>query len=81
LDINMPIMNGWEFLAEYKKLDETFKTSVIVLMTGIKLGPEEEKKLKTISEIKEYSEKMLTAKVVQEIVYKYFGNMVNASAS
>ncbi len=25
LDINMPGMNGWEFMEEYNKLDEKFK--------------------------------------------------------
>jgi len=25
LDINMPVMNGWEFLAEYQKFDESDK--------------------------------------------------------
>ena len=33
LDINMPKMNGWEFLEEYEKLDERFHQTVIVMLT------------------------------------------------
>jgi CheY-like chemotaxis protein len=31
LDINMPVMNGWEFISEYTKLDKKYKGSIIVL--------------------------------------------------
>ncbi len=32
LDINMPIMDGWEFLEEYQKLEEGQKGKVVVIM-------------------------------------------------
>jgi len=33
LDTNMPLMNGWEFLAAFdKKFDDDFKKSVIIVM-------------------------------------------------
>ncbi len=34
LDINMPRMNGLEFLTEYNKQDETQKTATIVVLTS-----------------------------------------------
>ena len=33
LDLNMPGMNGWEFLEEYKKLDEELKAKILVIVT------------------------------------------------
>ena len=38
LDINMPGMNGFEFLEEYKKLDERLKSKVIIVMLTNSLG-------------------------------------------
>jgi CheY-like chemotaxis protein len=32
LDINMPRMNGWEFMAEYKKLPENQKGRIVLAM-------------------------------------------------
>jgi CheY-like chemotaxis protein len=37
LDINMPIMNGWEFLEEYKRLnlDPTGKSKVFIISSSV----------------------------------------------
>src|SRR5687767_1028183 len=32
LDINMPAMNGWEFLEEYKKLSNEKKGKIMIVM-------------------------------------------------
>ncbi|MEI7896237.1 MAG: response regulator [bacterium] len=32
LDINMPIMNGWEFLEEYMKLENIKKENITIIM-------------------------------------------------
>ena len=39
LDINMPGMNGWEFLAEYKKLDIYIQNIMIVVMLSVSEDP------------------------------------------
>ncbi|PKV51965.1 CheY-like chemotaxis protein [Aquimarina sp. MAR_2010_214] len=72
LDINMPVMDGWEFIAEYQKLDDKYKGSVIILMLGTELSKEDEEKAAHILEIKEYAKKMLTKEIVCKIVMKYF---------
>lgn len=37
LDINMPIMNGWEFLDEYKRLniDSTGKSKIFIISSSV----------------------------------------------
>lgn len=37
LDINMPIMNGWEFLDEYEKLkiDPSHKTKIFIISSSV----------------------------------------------
>ncbi|WP_051475996.1 response regulator [Aquimarina megaterium] len=72
LDINMPVMDGWKFIAEYQKLDDKYKGSIIILMLGTELSKEDQEKAERILEIKEYAQKMLTKEIVCKIVTKYF---------
>ena len=44
LDINMPGMNGYEFLDEYNKLSETIKTNCIILMITTSIHPDDFKR-------------------------------------
>ncbi len=76
LDINMPVMNGWEFIAEYQKLEEEYKGAIIILMIGAELNHEERKLAESIPEIRGFREKMLTKEVVFDIVDKYFSYSV-----
>ncbi len=74
LDINMPLMNGWEFISNYQQLEEHYKGSIIVLMIGAELNQEEKDLAESISEIKEQREKILTKEVVCDILGRYFEN-------
>jgi len=40
LDINMPKMNGWEFIEDYKKLPAELKAGVTVMMLTTSVNPE-----------------------------------------
>src|SRR5213592_4485206 len=42
LDINMPGMNGWEFLREYDKLDAQLRSSAIVVMLTTSTNPDDD---------------------------------------
>ena len=44
LDINMPGMNGYEFLEEYAKLSETIRTNCIILMITTSIHPDDFKR-------------------------------------
>jgi CheY-like chemotaxis protein len=44
LDINMPEMNGYEFLEEYSKLSETIKTNCIIMMITTSIHPDDLKR-------------------------------------
>ncbi|MGX7666401.1 response regulator [Flavobacterium pedocola] len=44
LDINMPGMNGHEFLDEYSKLSETIKTNCIIMMITTSVHPDDLKR-------------------------------------
>ena len=44
LDINMPGMNGYEFLDEYTKLSDTIRTSCIIMMITTSIHPDDLKR-------------------------------------
>ncbi|MDG1572467.1 response regulator [Robiginitalea sp. M366] len=74
LDINMPGMNGWEFLEEYKQLDEKDRGHVVVVMLTTSLNPDDRTKADTTPNINEFHIKPLTADAVREVLEKHFGN-------
>ena len=74
LDINMPAMDGWEFLKEYKKLHKTHKVIVVMLTTS--LFPEDKLKAKDRPEVSGFEHKPLTAEKVTAVLEKYFANAV-----
>ena len=72
LDINMPGMNGWEFLEEYDKLDEKFKSRAIVIMLTTSENPDDKMKAKAMNIASDFRTKPLTQQMLEEIIDKYF---------
>jgi CheY-like chemotaxis protein len=72
LDINMPAMDGWEFLQQYEALPDAHKSSIIVIMLTTSFNPEDELKARKIPSVKEFRNKPLTATMLQEILKRYF---------
>jgi CheY-like chemotaxis protein len=72
LDINMPGMNGWEFLEEYQKLEEKFKSKAIVVMLTTSENPDDKEKAKAMNIASEFKTKPLTREMLEEIIDKYF---------
>jgi CheY-like chemotaxis protein len=71
LDVNMPVMNGFEFLQAYEELAFTRKQSIIVVMLTTSLHPRDVKRL-TGMPIQGFLSKPLTKAMVQELVKKHF---------
>ncbi len=75
LDINMPKLNGFEFLekAREKIFFDNNKLPVIVILTG-SLNPNDEEiaKEKFSNEIKDFKNKPLTTEMLREIIEKFF---------
>lgn len=72
LDINMPGMNGWDFIAEYKKLDERHKARIVVVMLTTSLNPDDERHASSVAEIATYLHKPLNIEAFANIADKYF---------
>lgn len=72
LDINMPGMNGWDFIAEYKKLDEKYKARIIVVMLTTSLNPDDKEHAANVKEIATYLHKPLNKETFAKIADQYF---------
>ena len=68
LDINMPIMDGWEFLAEYKNKRNQAK---VVMLTSSSMN-EDKSKSDGFSCVVDYYTKPITEGDIKEIIKKYY---------
>jgi CheY-like chemotaxis protein len=73
LDINMPGMNGWEFLEHYGHLHTREKRQVIVIMLTTSEHPDDIERAKHWDFVQAYQVKPLSQESIAEIVERYFG--------
>ena len=73
LDINMPVMNGFEFLEAYGKLSKDLKGGVVISMLTSSVNEEDRKKSQNFEELSEFIIKPLTQEQLMGIVDKHFG--------
>jgi len=71
LDINMPGMNGWEFIEEYKKLDAAFQSKMVVVMLTTSENPDDVEKAKANGVLFAFKTKPLTIEMLNEIMQKF----------
>ena len=72
LDINMPKMNGWEFVEEYQKIENTKNIKLLIIMLTVSLNPDDRKKANKLHSINGFLNKPLTIDVLEEIMEDYF---------
>jgi CheY-like chemotaxis protein len=74
LDINMPKMNGWEFLEEYHKLDPKYKARITIMMLTTSANPDDVDKAKQIEDVTGFKTKPLTEEMLNGIIDEYFSD-------
>ena len=72
LDINMPGMNGWEFLEAYEKLEDELKSRMVIIMLTTSLSLDDRERAERYASIDEYRNKPLSEEYLTELVEKYF---------
>lgn len=76
LDINMPGMNGWEFIEEFKEKKKGNPISSKIVMLTTSPNPDDEQKAKLITEIIAFKRKPLTKVIISEIMSEHFPDYV-----
>ncbi len=72
LDINMPGMDGWDFLDEYEKLDKDQQSKAIIMMLTTSENQKEVARANANTSVSDFITKPLTRKKMMEINDKYF---------
>lgn len=71
LDINMPGMNGWEFIEEYEKLDKSLQSKMIVVMLTTSENPDDYAMAKKHNILAGFQTKPLTVEMLEDIILKF----------
>ena len=71
LDINMPIMNGWKFLEEYKKLPEALKIQIKIVVFTATENILDIQKAQSIKEIDDNVNKPFSITKLNKIIEKH----------
>ncbi len=67
LDINMPVMDGWEFLEEFIPLQPKLGKQVIIYMVSSSIDKHDIEKAKQISAVSDYIVKPITEDKLQQL--------------
>ncbi|WP_025742163.1 response regulator [Aquimarina pacifica] len=67
LDLNMPVMDGWEFLDNFTKIKNKFKKTITLYIVSSSINTVDIEKAKGINSVKDYLIKPVTIKDLEVI--------------
>ncbi len=67
LDIDMPLMDGFQFLDEFEKLGDTTKTKCKIVMLTSSINPQDFNRSKKYDNVKLYLNKPLSQESIQKL--------------
>ena len=81
LDINMPGMNGWEFLGEFVKLDQSITSDIKVILLSTSSDPADVERAIKKHPVTDYINKPLSFPLLNEVLSKHFSVEVDSDYS
>lgn len=72
LDLNMPAMNGWEFLEAYKKLDSNFTKDIKVIILTTSSNPNDLEQSKANDAVRDFINKPLSIDILNEVIDNHY---------
>lgn len=73
LDINMPVMNGFEFLEAFHSLEPDYRRSVVIVVLTTSSNPKDIERMQSMG-ITEFINKPLSKDTLVELINKYFSD-------
>ena len=74
LDIEMPVMNGWDFLEVYKKFQKSFTYASKVIIFTTSIVEQDMAKAKSYEEVEDFVNKPMTIELLKSIQQEHFVN-------
>lgn len=71
LDINMPVMNGWDFIEAYRKIMPSLPKPIVIIILTSSVYLKDKEKAATYPEIADYASKPLDNTILLEFNEKY----------
>ncbi|GGX21304.1 response regulator [Aquimarina muelleri] len=71
LDINMPFMDGWQFLKEFQYLKPSLEKKIFIYLLTSSKNPEDLNRAKQIGELTGYLVKPITRAELQTLIEKF----------
>ena|ERR1035437_4802680 len=68
LDLNMPFMDGFQFLEEFIKLEPRLERKITIYVVSSSVSPNDMNRIKSISEVTDYIIKPITKVLFEKIV-------------
>ncbi|RMG15909.1 MAG: response regulator [Bacteroidetes bacterium] len=67
LDINMPVMNGWQFLEEFSQINSDFLSRIRIYMLSSSISSQDARQAQACELLSGYMSKPITLPQLQEI--------------
>ncbi len=67
LDLNMPVMDGWEFLENFIGIKNKFRKIITLYIVSSSINPVDEERAKKINSVKDYLIKPITIEDLETI--------------
>ncbi len=68
LDINMPIMDGWDFTSQYIQIKEALSKETAIFMVSSSIREEDIRRAKNIPEIADYIVKPISSQTLMNLI-------------
>ncbi|MBS1622475.1 MAG: response regulator [Bacteroidetes bacterium] len=72
LDLNMPVMDGWEFLEKYQQADFDGKDKTVLAVLTSSLNPDDERRVRAMGGAHGYHHKPLDLDSLKTLLHTYF---------
>lgn len=76
LDINMPIMDGWEFVEAFSKLNSNQKGDSKIIMLTSSINPDDKERALKLLSVSGFQNKILTIEGLKEVLNECFNDEI-----